>query len=126
MVAENKAKPAPKPKPKAKQKKPVEYEEYTESEEEEAPPPRRRARADSQIESVELDRPALASEMLGILQQQRYQVPGDHTMPVGSRTCRNVKGEETNDEQSSRQKAGCDQDTECTETLQGYSDNQTT
>jgi hypothetical protein len=61
-------KPAPKPKPKAKQKKPVEYEEYTDSEEEEAPPPRRRAQ-----QPVELDRHALASEVLGILQQQRYQ-----------------------------------------------------
>ena len=65
-----KPKPAPKPKPKAKQKKPVEYEEYTESEEDEAPPPRRRAR---QEQPVELDRHALASEVLGILQQQRYQ-----------------------------------------------------
>lgn len=64
-----KPKPPPKPKPKAKQK-PVEYEEYTESEEEEAPPPRRRARAE---QPVELDRHALASEVLGILQQQRYQ-----------------------------------------------------
>jgi len=62
------AKPAPTPKPKAKQKKPVEYVEYTESEEEEAPPPRRRAQ-----QPVELDRHALASEVLGILQQQRYQ-----------------------------------------------------
>ena len=69
--AKNKAKPkpAPKPKAKAKQKKPVEYEEYTDSEEEEAPAPRRRARP----EPVEVDRHALASEVLGILQQQRYQ-----------------------------------------------------
>jgi len=66
-----KPKPAPKPKPKAKQKKPVEYEEYDdeESEEEEAPPPRRRVRE----QPVELDRHALASEVLGLLQQQRYQ-----------------------------------------------------
>ena len=69
--AKNKPKPAPKPRPKAKQKKPVEYEEYDEeSEEEEAPPPRRRVRAE---QPVELDRHALASEVLGILQQQRYQ-----------------------------------------------------
>ena len=68
--AKNKAKPkpAPKPKPKAKQK-PVEYEEYTESEEEEAPPPRRRARPPP----TEVDRHALASEVLGILQQQQFQ-----------------------------------------------------
>ena len=66
-----KPKPAPKPKPKAKQKKPAEYEEYEdESEEDKAPPPRRRVRAD---QPVELDRHALASEVLGILQQQRYQ-----------------------------------------------------
>ena len=67
-----KPKPTPKPKPRAKQKKPVEHEEYDddeESEEEEAPPPRRRVRE----QPVELDRHALASEVLGILQQQRYQ-----------------------------------------------------
>ncbi len=69
--AKNKAKPAPKPKLKAKQKKPAEYEEYEdESEEDEAPPPGRWVRAD---QPVELDRHALASEVLGILQQQRYQ-----------------------------------------------------
>ncbi len=67
--AKNKAKPKPAPKPKAKQKKPVEYEEYEESEEEETPPPRRRVR----VQPVEVDRHALASEVLGILQQQRYQ-----------------------------------------------------
>jgi len=67
--AKNKIKPAPKPKPKAK-KKTVEYEEYEEeSEEEEAPPPRRRIRTE---QPLELDRHALASEVLGILQQQRY------------------------------------------------------
>ena len=73
--AKNKAKPKPKPapKPQAKQKKPVEYEEYTESEEEEAPPPRRRVRAEQPVSERELDRHALASEVLGILQQQRYQ-----------------------------------------------------
>ena len=70
--AKNKAKPKPKPaavkpKPKAKQKKP-EYEE-SESEEEAAPPPRRRPRQ----EPVEYDRHALAADVLGILQQQRYQ-----------------------------------------------------
>jgi len=71
-----KPKPAPKPKPKAKQKKPAEYEEYTESEEEEAPPPRRRAsmsREEQPVSERELDRHALASDVLNILQQQRYQ-----------------------------------------------------
>ena len=63
-----KPKPAPKPKTKAKAKEP-EYEDYSE-EEEEPPPPRRRA---VRQEPVELDRHALASEVLGILQQQRYQ-----------------------------------------------------
>ena len=70
--AKNKPKPAPKPKPKPKaKKKPVEYEaEYEEESEEEAPPPRnRRVRP----EPVEVDRHALASEVLGILQQQRYK-----------------------------------------------------
>ena len=73
--AKNKPKPKPKtvpkstPKPKTKNK-PVEYEEYTESEEEEAPPPRR-SRADSQMQPV--DTAALASQVLGLLQQQRYQ-----------------------------------------------------
>ena len=67
-----KTKPKPKPAPpKAKaKKKPVEYEENEESEEEETPPPRRSARHE---QPVELDRHALASEVLGILQQQRYQ-----------------------------------------------------
>jgi len=64
--AKNRAKPKPKP----KVKKP-EYDEYEESEEEEAPPPRRRVRLQEQPQ--ELDRHALASEVLGILQQQRYQ-----------------------------------------------------
>ena len=71
--AKNKAKPKPKtatakPKPKPKAKKPVEYEE-SESEEETVPPPRGRARQ----EPVEYDRHALAADVLGILQQQRYQ-----------------------------------------------------
>jgi hypothetical protein len=61
-----KPKPAPKAKPKAKQKKSVEHEEYDEeSEEEEAVPPRRRV----QREPQELDRHALASDVLNILQQ---------------------------------------------------------
>ena len=71
--AKNKAKskpaPAPataKPKPKAK-KKPIEYEEQS-SEEEATPPPRRRRE-----QPVEMDRHALASDVLNILQQQRYQ-----------------------------------------------------
>jgi len=70
--AKNKPKPKPKPapKPKPKARKPVEYEEYEESEEEETPQPRRRAR---QEQPVELDRHALAADVLGILQQQRYQ-----------------------------------------------------
>ena len=72
--AKNKPKPKPapaavKPKAKPKAKKPVEYDE-SESEEEEAPPPRRRAR---QEQPVEYDRHALAADVLGILQQQRYQ-----------------------------------------------------
>ena len=76
--AKNKPKPkpapkAPKTKEKAKQKKPVteiEYEEYEEeSEEEEAPPSCRRTRPPP----VEVDRHALASDVLNILQQQRYQ-----------------------------------------------------
>ncbi len=68
-------KPAPKPKPKAK-KKPLEYEaeyeEVGESEEEEVPQPRSR-RPPRAARPPELDRHALASEVLGILQQQRYQ-----------------------------------------------------
>ena len=73
--AKNKPKPkaAPKstpPKARAKKKPVVEYGEYEESEEEEAPPPRRRAR---QEQPVDLDRHALASEVLGTLQQQRFQ-----------------------------------------------------
>ena len=73
--AKNRPKPksAPKPKPKAKtKKKPVEYE-YEESEEDEAPPPRShrgRARAE---QPVELDRHAIAADVLGILQRQLYQ-----------------------------------------------------
>ena len=86
--AKNKPKPKPapaaaKPKAKSKAKKPIEYEE-SESEEEEAPPPRRRGRQVSGIQppltlthererEVEFDRHALAADVLGILQQQRYQ-----------------------------------------------------
>jgi hypothetical protein len=79
--AKNKAKPKPapataKPRPKVKQKKPIEYEE-SESEEEEAPPPRRRvsrSRVAQPMEFAEsLDRHALASDVLNILQQQRYE-----------------------------------------------------
>ena len=75
--AKNKAKPkaAPPPpttppaKPKPRPKKKVEYEESEESEEEKAPAPRRRA----QQAPAELDRHALASDVLSILQQQRFQ-----------------------------------------------------
>ena len=66
--AKNKPKPPapkPKPKPKAKVKKQPEYEEY-ESEEEEQPPPRGRT------QPAEVDRHQLAAEVLGLLQQQRY------------------------------------------------------
>ena len=66
--AKNKPKPPaakPKPKPKAKVKKQPEYEEEW-SEEEEPPPPRRR------IQPAEVDRHQLAAEVLGLLQQQRY------------------------------------------------------
>ena len=67
----NKAKPKPapkpKPKPKAKTKEP-EYEDWSE-EDEEPPPPRRRA---ARQEPMELDRHALAGEVLSILQQQRF------------------------------------------------------
>ena len=57
-----KAKPAPKPKPRPKKKPVVEEEEY-ESEEEEYEPRRR---------VPKIDRHQLASEVLGLLQQQRY------------------------------------------------------
>ena len=79
--AKNKPKPKPapaaaKPKAKSKAKKPIEYEE-SESEEEEAPPPRRRTRQEEPLHThereVEFDRHALAADVLGILQQQRYQ-----------------------------------------------------
>ena len=60
--------PAAKPKPKPKAKKKVDYEEYDDSEEEKTPPPRRRAQ-----QAPEMDRHALASDVLNILQQQRFQ-----------------------------------------------------
>jgi hypothetical protein len=67
--AKNKAKPpAPKPKPKPKAKE-IEYEYEEESEEEEMPPPRRRTRP----EPVEVDRHALAADVLNLLQEQRYE-----------------------------------------------------
>ena len=74
--AKNKPKPKPapaaaKPKAKSKAKKPIEYEE-SESEEEEAPPPRRRTK-EQPFPGHELDRRALAADVLDILQQQRYQ-----------------------------------------------------
>ena len=79
--SKNKPKPAPEPKakPKAKVKakrKQIpqpeyedEYEEESESGQEEPQPPRRKARPPA----MELDRHALASEVLGLLQQQKYQ-----------------------------------------------------
>ncbi len=73
-----KPKPTPKPAPKTKprtKKKPIEYEaEYEgvgESEEEEVP--QTRSRRPPRARPPDLDRHALASEVLGILQQQRYQ-----------------------------------------------------
>jgi len=67
--AKNKPKPTAakaKAKPKAKPKAP-QYE--TESEEDEAPPPRPQRRV---AQPQELDRHALAADVLNILQQQRY------------------------------------------------------
>jgi len=66
--AKNKPKPLaakPKAKPKAKAAPPYD----SESEEDEAPPPRPHGRSG---QPRELDRHALASEVLNILQQQRY------------------------------------------------------
>ena len=76
--AKNKAKPAPLLMQKAKQRKPLEYEEYEEESEEEEIPRRRvsRGRVEQPVSisgERELDRHALASEVLGILQEQRYQ-----------------------------------------------------
>ena len=74
--AKNKAKPAPapkpKPKPKAKVNKVIEYEDEDYEEEYEEPPPRRRRAPELQYVPQEVDRNALAAEVLGILQQQRY------------------------------------------------------
>ena len=78
--AKNKPKPKPAPEPKAKNKPKAkakrkqipqpEYEdEYEEESEEEPQPPRRKARPPA----IEVDRHALASEVLGLLQQQKYQ-----------------------------------------------------
>lgn len=67
--ARNKPKPPPKPKPKPSGKKEPENEDE-DSEEEETQPPRRRGRVQEQPQ--ELDRHALASEVLSILQQQKY------------------------------------------------------
>ena len=73
--AKNKAKAKPKAKPKVKKKqRPVEYDEEGESEyEEEIPPPMRRKITRQPQSSPELDRRALAADVLGILQEQRYQ-----------------------------------------------------
>ena len=70
--AKNKPKPPapkPKPKPKPKYKKKPEHEEYYESEEEEEPHKRRASQ--SEIPQA-MDRHQLAADVLGILQQQRY------------------------------------------------------
>jgi hypothetical protein len=66
--AKNKAKAAP-PKKQAPKKRVV-YE--SESEEDETPPPRR-VKRQIEPEAPVFDRHALASDVLGILQQQRYQ-----------------------------------------------------
>ena len=79
--AKNKPRPPPvetkaKPKPKTKATKKIQHEEWgSESDEEEAlpdeePPRRRRAAV---LPNPELDRHALAADVLGILQQQRYE-----------------------------------------------------
>jgi hypothetical protein len=66
-----KLKPAPKPKAKAKKKKAPTYEEEdSEDSEDETPVPRYRGQRPP---PVEVDRHALASEVLGILQHQRVQ-----------------------------------------------------
>jgi hypothetical protein len=63
--------PAPKPKAKAKRKKtPIYEEEDSEDSEDETPVPRYSGRRPPH---VEVDRHALASEVLGILQHQRVQ-----------------------------------------------------
>ena len=70
--AKNKPKPKPAVKPKAKKQPQVEYEydqdDYDDEETlQELPPPRRRRAAPQ-----EMDRHALAADVLNILQQQRY------------------------------------------------------
>ena len=63
--------PAPKPKAKAKKKKAPTYEEEdSEDSEDETPVPRYHGQRPP---PVAVDRHALASEVLGILQQQRFQ-----------------------------------------------------
>ena len=70
LGAKNKApKPAPKPKSKPKAKIATIYEDEEDSEEE--MPPRRRSRREP-VHPPELDRHALAADVLTILQQQRY------------------------------------------------------
>jgi len=77
--AKNKPKPpssvaAAKPKTKAKQTKPpIEYEVSEADEEEEPTPPRRRTRKAPASPERAIDRHALASDVLNILQQQRYE-----------------------------------------------------
>ncbi len=73
--AKNKAAPKPKPKakPKAKQRKPVEYEEDEEDSDEEVSRGRVSMVEQPSSGERELDRHALASEVLGILQELRYQ-----------------------------------------------------
>jgi len=77
--AKNKARPpplatAPPPKPKKRAVKKIEYE--TESESDEEPPAPRRSRRNGQIQEAasvgHMDRHQLASDVLTILQQQRY------------------------------------------------------
>ena len=68
------APPAPPPKPKKRAVKKIEYE--TESESDEEPPAPRRSRRNGQIQEAasvgHMDRHQLASDVLTILQQQRY------------------------------------------------------
>ncbi len=68
--------PAPKPKPKAKPKpkrKEPEYYEESSEDEEDAPPPRRtRQSVPLGVPNPEVDRRALAADVLTILQQQKY------------------------------------------------------
>jgi hypothetical protein len=73
--AKNKAKAAPKQpvnKPAPKRKNTPIYDDESD-EEESTPPPRRSKRQQIEPEAPVFDRHALASDVLGILQQQRYQ-----------------------------------------------------